>query len=62
MQSQDIFVSPEVMTVVGIQIGSVRDVDLPVVDVRAPRGHLHVCPLAAAAAAQYAVYMFDLVS
>ena len=50
------------MIVVDIQIGSVRDVDLPVFDVPAPREHLHVRPLTVATAAQHAVYLFELVS
>ena len=50
------------MIIVDIQIGSVRDSDLPVVDVPAPREHLRVGPLAVATATQYAVYLFELVS
>ena len=59
VQSMDFFVSPEVMIAVDTQTGSVRDVDLPVADVPAPREHLRVRPLAVAAAAQYAVYLLN---
>ncbi len=47
------------MIVVDTQIRSVRDVDLPVVDVPAAREHLHVCPLTVATATTYAVHILS---
>ena len=58
---RDFFVCPEIIIVVDLQIGSVRDVDVLVFDVPTPREHLHVCPLTAATATQYTV-SFELVS
>ena len=57
--SKDFFVCPEIITVVDLQIESVRDVDLLVFDVPTPREHLHVCPLTVATATQYAVYLLN---
>ena len=56
---QRIFVCPEIIIVVDLQIESVRDIDLLVFDVPTPREHLHVCPLTVATATQYAVYLLN---
>ena len=62
VQSADFCVCPEIIIVVDLQIGSVRDVDLLAFDIPAPREHLRVCPLTVATAKKYAVYLFELVS